>query len=135
MPNIQNLGKKYPEKKRHVMDIFSLKNWVDPNDSQLKHSIFDCNGCLHNESSKDALAVFPVRGFLLKTKAKKLALVERNVLQDKTKAILNELNQNYQKNYRTTITKQVKRVLKIPKPRKIAKSLKRDIENQETCCR
>ena len=111
------------------MGIFSLKDWVDPNDSPLKHSIFDWNGCLHNESSKDALAVFPVRGFLPKTKAKKLALVERNVLQDKTKAILNELNQNYQKDYRTTITKQVKRVLKIPKPRKIAKSLKRDIEN------
>ena len=27
--NIQTLGKKYPEKKRHVIDIFSLKNWVD----------------------------------------------------------------------------------------------------------
>ena len=24
--NIQTLGKKYPEKKHHVMDIFSLKN-------------------------------------------------------------------------------------------------------------
>ena len=42
--NIQTSGKKYPEKKRHVMDIFSLKNWVDLKDKQLKHSILDCSG-------------------------------------------------------------------------------------------
>ena len=133
--NIQTLGKKYPEKKRHVMDIFSLKNWVDLKDRQRKHSIFDCNGCLRSESWRDALAMFTVRGFLQQAKAKRLGLVEQNVLQDKTKAILNELNQGYRKNYRTTFTKQVKQVLEIPKPREIAKSIKRDIENQweETC--
>ena len=74
--------------------------------------------------------MFPVRGFLQQAKAKRLGLVERNVLQDKTKAILNELNQNYRKNYRTTFTKQVKEVLEMPKPREIAKSIKTDIENQ-----
>ena len=133
--NIQTLGKKYPEKKRHVMDIFSLKNWVDLKERKFEHSIFDCSGCLRNESWKDALAMFPVRGFLQQAKAKRLGLVERNVLQDKTKAILNELNQNYRKNYRTTFTKQVKEVLEMPKPREIAKSIKTDIENQwaETC--
>ena len=64
-----------------------------------------------------------------------MGLVDRNVLQDKTKAVLNELNQNYRKNYRTTFTKQVKQVLEMPKPRKIANSIKRDTENQweETC--
>ena len=133
--NIQTLGKKYPEKKRHVMDIFSLKNWVDLKDRQLRHSIFDCKGCLRNESWKDALAVFPARGFLQQAKAKRMGLVKRNVSKDKTKAILNELNQNYRRDYRTTFTKQVKQVLEIQKPREIAKSIKRDIENQweETC--
>ena len=82
--NIQTSGKKYPEKKRHVMDIFSLKNWVDVKDKQFKHSIFDCSGCLRNESWKDTLAMFPVRGFLQQTKAEWMGLVERNVLQDKT---------------------------------------------------
>ena len=64
-----------------------------------------------------------------------MGLVDRNVLHDKTKAVLNELNQNYRKNYRTTFTKQVKQVLEMPKPRKIANSIKRDTENQweETC--
>ena len=64
-----------------------------------------------------------------------MGLVERNVLQDKTKVILNELNQNYRKNYRTTFIKQVKQVLEMPKPRGIAKSIKREIENQwaKTC--
>ena len=64
-----------------------------------------------------------------------MGLVDRNVLQDKTKAVLNELNPNYRKNYRTTFTKQVKQVLEMPKPRKIANSIKRDTGNQweETC--
>ena len=58
-----------------------------------------------------------------------MGLVEQNVLQDKTKAVLNELNQNYQKNYHTTFTKQVKQVLEIPKPEEIAKSIKRNRES------
>ena len=64
-----------------------------------------------------------------------MGLVDRNVLQDKTKAVLIELNQNYRKDYRTTFTKQVKQVLEMPKPRKIANSIKRDTGNQweETC--
>ena len=62
--NIQIFGKKYLEKKRHVMDIFSLKNWVGLNDRQLNYSIFDCSGCLRNDSWKDALVFFPVRDFL-----------------------------------------------------------------------
>ena len=71
------------------MDIFSLKNWLDLKDRQLKHSIFDCNGCLRNESWKNALAMFPVRGFLQHAKVKRMGLVERNVLQDKTKVSYN----------------------------------------------
>ena len=35
--NIQTLGKKHPLKKRHVMGTFSLGNWLDLKDRQLKH--------------------------------------------------------------------------------------------------
>lgn len=72
--------------------MFLLQNLVDLKDRQLKNSILDCNGYLSNESCKDALAMLPVRNFLQQAKAKKLHLVERNVLQDKLKTILNELN-------------------------------------------
>ena len=66
---------------------------------------------------------------------KKAGLIEKQVLQDKTKSILGELNDNFRNNYHTTFTKQVKQVLEIPKPKDIAKSIKTDIENQwgETC--
>ena len=133
--NIQTLGKKHPLKKRHVMDMFSLGNWLDLKDRQLKHTKFDCKGCLENEKWKDALAILPVRGFLHQAKAKKAGLIEKQVLQDKTKSILSELNNNFCNKYHTTFTKQVKRVLEIPKPRDIAKSIKTDIENQweKTC--
>ena len=74
--------------------------------------------------------MLPVRCFLHQAKAKKAGLIEKQVLQDKTKSILSELNNNFRNNYHTTFTKQVKRVLEIPKPRYIAKSIKTDIENQ-----
>ena len=106
--NIQTLGKKHPLKKRHVMDMFSLGNWLDLKDRQLKHTKFDCKGCLENEKWKDALAILPVRGFLHQAKAKKTGLIEKQVLQDKTKSILSELNNNFRNNYHTTFTKQVK---------------------------
>ena len=66
---------------------------------------------------------------------KKAGLIEKQVLQDKTKSILSELNNNFRNNYHTTFTKQVKQVLEIPKPKDIAKSMKTNIENQweETC--
>ena len=69
--NVQTLGKKYTLKKKHVMDTFSLGNWVDLKDRQLKHTIFDCKGCLESESWKDALAMLPLRGFLYQAQAKK----------------------------------------------------------------
>ena len=69
--NIQTLVKKHPLKKRHVMDTFSLGNSVGLKDRQLKHTIFDCKGCLENEKWKDALAMLPMRGFLHQAKAKK----------------------------------------------------------------
>ena len=66
--NIQTLVKKYPERKCHVMNTFSLKNWVDLKDRQLKYSIldFDCNGCLCHDSWKIAVAMFPVQSVLQK---------------------------------------------------------------------
>ena len=71
--------------------------------------------------------MLPVQGFLHQAKAKKAGLIEKQVLQ---KSILSELNNNFRNNYHTTFTKQVKRVLEIPKPRDIAKSIRTDIENQ-----
>ena len=103
--NIQTLGKKHPLKKRHVMDTFSLGNWLDLKDRQLKHTIFDCKGCLENEKWKDPLDMLPVRCFLHQAKAKKAGLIEKQVLQDKTKSILSELNNNFRDNFRNNIHK------------------------------
>ena len=45
---------------------------------------------------------------------KKVGLIEKQVLQDKTKSIRND--RSFRNNSHTTFTKQVKRVLEIPKP-------------------
>ena len=60
----------HPLKKRHIMETFSLDNWVDLKDRESKHTIFDFKGCLQNKNWKGALAMLPVRGFLHQKKAK-----------------------------------------------------------------
>ena len=69
------------------------------------------------------------------SQGKKAGLIEKQLLQDKAKSILSELNNNFRNNYHKTFTKQVKQVLEIPKPKDSAKLIKTDIENQweETC--
>lgn len=66
----RQIGKMHPLKKRHIMETFSLDNWVDLKDRESKHTIFDFKGCLQNKNWKDALAVLPVRDFLRQKKAK-----------------------------------------------------------------
>ena len=56
-------------------------------------------------------------------------------LKDITTDILNDLNKEYCVNYKTTFTKEVKKILYILDLRKIASSIEEDIESQlqETC--
>ena len=56
-------------------------------------------------------------------------------MQEKTKEIINDLNRDYRKNYRTTFTKQFKETLDLPDVKSIAKSVKENIEDiwEETC--
>ena len=56
-------------------------------------------------------------------------------LKDRTTDILNDLNKEYRVKYKTTCTKEVKKILHIRNPRKTASSIKEDVESQlqETC--
>ena len=51
------------------------------------------------------------------------------VLQEKTREIINNLNRDYRKNYRTTFTKQSKETLDLPDVKSTAKSVKENIED------
>ena len=57
--NMQALGKKFPQKKKHLLEVLSTENWHNLNDRKTPHKIFDCQACLKSCKWKDALAVFP----------------------------------------------------------------------------
>ena len=68
---IQSLGKKFPQKKKHLLEVFSTGNWHNLNDRKTPHKIFDCQSCLKSCKWTDALAGFPTKNPNNKMKAKK----------------------------------------------------------------
>ena len=79
--------------------------------------------------------MIPIKSPTYIQKAKKASLIESMVLQKNTKQIVNDLNRDYRKNYRTTFTTEFKNTLNIPNVKKTAKLIKKNIEElwEETC--
>ena len=98
-------------------------------------SLFDCQGCLRSANLRNVLSMFKNVSNSHKLKAKKNGLVDPMALKDRTTDILNNLNKEYCVKYKTTFTKEVKKILHIRDPRKTASSIKEDVESQlqETC--
>ena len=59
--NMQSLEKKFLQKKKHLLGVFSTENWHNLNDRKTPHEMFDCQPCLKSCKWKDALAVFPTK--------------------------------------------------------------------------
>ena len=132
---IQSLRKKYPSKKRELLEIFSRKKWTNIKVSKTKHSLENCTSCSNDKILRSTLAIIPIKNNKYKQKAKKNTLVKTAVLPEKNEEIINNFNQDYRKNYRTTFTKQFKETLDLPDVKSIAKSVKENIEDiwEETC--
>ena len=114
--NMQPLGKMFPQKKKHLLEVFSTNNWHNLNNRKTPHNIFDCQACLKSCKWKDALAVFPTKNPSSKMKAKQNGLIEPFILKDRTKEIFNKLNQEFRAEHNTTFTKQAKYHPKVHKP-------------------
>ena len=123
------MGKKYPEKKRTFLATFSSGNWDKLNEKKSSHSLFDCQGGRRSANLRNVLSMFKSVINLHKLKAKKNGLVDPMALKDRTVDILNNLNEEYRVKYKTTFTKEVKKILHIRDPRKIASSIKEDVES------
>lgn len=63
-----------------------------------------------------------------KVKAKNKGLFDNVKLKEQTKDILNDLNKEYCKKYKTTFTKQAKEILGIPIPKLIVHTIKENTE-------
>ena len=90
------------------------EKWTKIKVSKSKHSLENCTGCSNEKILRSTLAMIPIKNNKYKQKVLKNALVETAVLQLKTKEIINNLNRDYRKNYRTTFTKQFKETLDLP---------------------
>ena len=123
--NMQPLGKMFPQKKKHLLEVFSTNNWHNLNNRKTPHNIFDCQACLKSCKWKDALAVFPTKNPSSKMKAKQNGLIEPFILKDRTKEIFNKLNQEFRTERNTTFTKQAKYHLKVHKPSAIVRLAKK----------
>ena len=125
---MQSLGKKFTQKKKHLLEVFSTDNWHKLNDRKTPHKIFDCQTCLKSCKWKDAPAVFPAKNANNKIKAKQNGLIEPSILKDRTREIFNKLNQEFRAEYNTTFTKQGKDHLMFQKPSAIMRLAKKDIK-------
>ena len=79
-----------------------------------KHSFYDCNECLRNNKFKEHLEQIPTRNKHHKRKAfdKNFKNAKENALKDRTNQILQETDENFRREFKTTFTKQVKKKVK-----------------------
>ena len=127
--NLQSLGKQSPERKKKLLETFSLESWVKLGKEQKKNTIYECHACVNNITWKNALSMFPVHGFKEKQRAKKFGLFEAAALKDRTKEIFNKLNKEF-RNHNTSFAEQAKEYLNIQKPSSIVRLAKKNIEDQ-----
>ena len=80
--NMRSLGKKFLQKKKHLLEVFSTENQHNLNDRKTPHKIFECQPCLKSCKGKDALTVFPTKNPNNKMKAKQNGLIEPSILKD-----------------------------------------------------
>ena len=132
----QGMNKKNQSKLAMVLKTFSRENWDNlSNDEKMKHSIVDCDGCIKKKVFRDQLANIPIHSRQLHAKATKAGLFRERILADITNKIVENLDAQYQQEYRTTFSTQAKKHVPELQPErldkvKLAKSIVTDCENQ-----
>ena len=82
---IPSLGKKYPSKKRELLEIFSREKWTNIKVYKTKHSLENCTSGSNDKILRSTLAMISIKNNKNKQIAKKNALVETTVLQKRKK--------------------------------------------------
>ena len=129
---IQLLGKNSKTAKAGVLKCFSTESWGKLSiEKKEKHSFYGCNKCLCNKF-KEYLEQIPTRNKHHKCKAfdKNFKNVKENALKDWTNQILQEADENFRREFKTTFTKQVKKSLRLTtkKESKIARAVVNNIQ-------
>ena len=131
--HIHEIGKKNPEIKRHLLEVFSEKKWnLLSDNAKSQHQIQNCDGCLKS-SLKIELGKFPIKSVNLKKKAQKAGLFKEKILHDVTNKTLDDLNKQFKNKYNTKFTTQVKKIIypdKMLDKENIIRAAKHNIEQQ-----
>ena len=144
--NVRYIGKQSPSSKDHILTGFAAKRWSELKDCEKqKHSLTNCNGCLHDYQFKCLLGLFPYQSKSFKTLAKQNGILNKkeHVLHDITNELVQKLDKEYKKNFQTTFSevhaniynleyksKEEKNKENKKEKRLIVKSTVHDIENQ-----
>lgn len=129
---IQLLGKNSKTAKAGVLKCFSTESWEKlSTEKKEKHSFYDCNECLRNNKFKEHLEQIPTRNKHHKRKAfdKNFKNAKENALKERTNQILQETDENFRREFKTTFTKQVKKKLKINNKKKESKIARAVVNN------
>ena len=98
--------------KAGALKCFSTESWEKLSTGKKeKHSFYDSNKCLCNSKLKEYLEQIPTRNKNHKRKAfnKNFKHAKENVSKDGTNQILQETDENFCRELKTTFTKQVKK--------------------------
>ena len=104
------MGKNSKTAKAGVLKCFSTESWEKlSTEKKEKHSFYDCRECLHNNKFKEHLEQIPTRNKHDKRKAfdKNFKNAKETTLKDGTNQILQETDENFRSECKTTFTKQV----------------------------
>ena len=75
--NMKSIGKKFPQKNKNLLEVFSSENWHNLNDWKTLHKIFDCQACLKSWNNK--------------MKVKQNGLIEPSILKDHNKRDIQQI--------------------------------------------
>jgi len=95
----------------------------------------DCFACTHEKLLKEQLGNFPIKGKTYQAKARKAGLHKERFLADITNQIVNGLDQDYKKAFKTKFSTQAKKHVPSLQTEKVdmkkfAKDIVKDCESQ-----
>ena len=107
---MRDLNKRQGKLKNVMFEIFSKSVWEKLSEKRkATHSINNCKGCLQDPNLKQVLAKLPIKSVRMKSNAKKAGLHKEKILRDITNNCVNELNEKFQNEFRSTFVKQAKK--------------------------
>ena len=96
IPNVQRLRIRHSNVKKELFSIFYSKSWGKLSlEEKHKHTVFNCEGCLHKKVFKSALGKFQPSSATHVKKVKTYNLQKEEILKDITNKTVADLDRHF----------------------------------------